>query len=242
MNRVRYLVLNAALGPLDYKVPEGMDVGPGSVVECPLGPRTVIGIVWEAERLAGTEVPAEKLRPLRDVLPDRAKLPAPGAGGGATRTQYAELIARGSVRPCANSTWRQALATLRDDRAGGTDADRAGAVGRLGMAVGLSFMAGPILATLLVADYERALRERYAIGIVGAGDFEKQQGQLGGAGLRDAFGLAVAARTPAKAAATARDRPRRPPRTLRVGGFRRRPARCGPSSRSTARAFSSLRR
>ena len=69
MNRVRCLVLNAALGPLDYKVPEGMVVGPGAVVECPLGPRTVIGIVWEAERLAGTEVPAEKLRPLRDVLP-----------------------------------------------------------------------------------------------------------------------------------------------------------------------------
>ena len=69
MNRVRCLVLNAALGPLDYNVPEGMDVGPGSVVECPLGPRTVIGIVWEAERLAGTEVPAEKLRPLRGVLP-----------------------------------------------------------------------------------------------------------------------------------------------------------------------------
>tara|TARA_R110000751_G_scaffold2018_18_gene10577 strand:+ start:359686 stop:361851 length:2166 start_codon:yes stop_codon:yes gene_type:complete len=69
MNRVRCLVLNAALGPLDYKVPEGMDVGPGSVVECPLGPRTVIGIVWEAERLPGTEVPAEKLRNLRGVLP-----------------------------------------------------------------------------------------------------------------------------------------------------------------------------
>jgi len=69
MNRVRCLVLNAALGPLDYKVPEGMDVGPGSVVECPLGPRTVIGIVWEAERLPGTEVPVEKLRNLRGVLP-----------------------------------------------------------------------------------------------------------------------------------------------------------------------------
>jgi primosomal protein N' (replication factor Y) len=69
MNRVRCLVLNAALGPLDYKVPEGMDVGPGSVVECPLGPRTVIGIVWEAERLPGTEVPAEKLRNLRGALP-----------------------------------------------------------------------------------------------------------------------------------------------------------------------------
>ncbi|WP_282098830.1 primosomal protein N' [Qipengyuania sphaerica] len=69
MNRVRCLVLNAALGPLDYKVPDGMDVGPGSVVECPLGPRTVIGIVWEAERLPGTDVPAEKLRYLRGLYP-----------------------------------------------------------------------------------------------------------------------------------------------------------------------------
>ena len=69
MNRVRCLVLNAALGPLDYKVPEGMEVGPGHVVECPLGPRTIIGIVWESERLPGTEVPAEKLRPLRSILP-----------------------------------------------------------------------------------------------------------------------------------------------------------------------------
>ncbi|WP_324826901.1 primosomal protein N' [Qipengyuania zhejiangensis] len=69
MKRVRCLVLNAALGPLDYRVPDGMDVEPGSVVECPLGPRTVTGIVWEAERLPGTDVPAEKLRPLRDALP-----------------------------------------------------------------------------------------------------------------------------------------------------------------------------
>ena len=69
MNRVRCLVLNAALGPLDYKVPEGMVVEPGAVVECPLGPRTVIGIVWEAERLPGTEVPVEKLRNLRGLLP-----------------------------------------------------------------------------------------------------------------------------------------------------------------------------
>ena len=69
MNRVRCLVLNAALGPLDYKVPDAMCVEPGSVVECPLGPRTVIGIVWEAERLPGTEVPAEKLRNLRGLLP-----------------------------------------------------------------------------------------------------------------------------------------------------------------------------
>ena len=76
MNRVRCLVLNAALGPLDYKVPEGMMVEPGQVVECPLGPRAVIGIVWEAERLPGAEVPAEKLRALRGLLPI-PPLPAP---------------------------------------------------------------------------------------------------------------------------------------------------------------------
>ena len=69
MNRVRCLVFNAALGPLDYLAPEGMDVVPGAVVACPLGPRTVLGIVWEAERLPGADVPAAKLRPLREVLP-----------------------------------------------------------------------------------------------------------------------------------------------------------------------------
>lgn len=69
MNRVRCLVFNAALGPLDYRVPDGMEVEPGSVVACPLGPRTVLGIVWEAERLPGADVPEAKLRPLREVLP-----------------------------------------------------------------------------------------------------------------------------------------------------------------------------
>lgn len=76
MNRVRCLVFNAALGPLDYRVPEGMAVTPGSVVACPLGPRTIVGIVWEAEQLPGAEVPAEKLRPLREVLPV-PPIPAP---------------------------------------------------------------------------------------------------------------------------------------------------------------------
>ncbi|GMN04052.1 primosomal protein N' [Erythrobacter sp. MTPC3] len=68
MNRVRLLVLNAALGPLDYSVPDGVQVVPGHVVIAPLGPRTVTGIVWESERLPGSEVPAEKLRPIREVV------------------------------------------------------------------------------------------------------------------------------------------------------------------------------
>ncbi len=69
MNRVRLLVLNAALGALDYSVPEGMEVGPGSVVIAPLGPRTVTGIVWDEGRLPGREVDAAKLRPIREVVP-----------------------------------------------------------------------------------------------------------------------------------------------------------------------------
>lgn len=69
MNRVRLVIFNAALGPLDYRVPDGMRVEPGSVVVAPLGPRQIIGIVWEAERLPGATVPDEKLRPLIGALP-----------------------------------------------------------------------------------------------------------------------------------------------------------------------------
>ena len=68
MNRVRLLVLNAALGPLDYKVPETMSVEAGSVVIAPLGPRKVTGIVWDEGRLPGAEVAAEKLRAIFEVV------------------------------------------------------------------------------------------------------------------------------------------------------------------------------
>ncbi|KLE33206.1 primosomal protein N' [Aurantiacibacter gangjinensis] len=77
LTRVRLLVMNAALGPLDYKVPEGMQVEHGSIVIAPLGPRQVTGIVWESERLPATSVPEEKLRGLLavlDVPPIRAEL------------------------------------------------------------------------------------------------------------------------------------------------------------------------
>jgi len=69
MNRARLLIFNAALGPLDYRVPEGMEVEPGSVVVAPLGPRQIVGIVWEAERLPAGEVPESRLRPLLATLP-----------------------------------------------------------------------------------------------------------------------------------------------------------------------------
>ncbi|MBA4164615.1 MAG: primosomal protein N' [Erythrobacter sp.] len=69
MKRVRLLTFNAALGVLDYSLPKGMQVEPGSVVMAPLGPRQVMGIVWEADRLPANEVPDAKLRPLLEVLP-----------------------------------------------------------------------------------------------------------------------------------------------------------------------------
>jgi primosomal protein N' (replication factor Y) len=67
VNRVRVLLLNAALGPLDYRVPAGMAVEPGSIVLAPLGPRQMTAIVWDPERLEAGEVEDKRLRPLLHV-------------------------------------------------------------------------------------------------------------------------------------------------------------------------------
>src|SRR5947209_20419334 len=68
MKRARVVTLNAALGPLDYRVPDAMHVEPGSIVVAPLGPRQLLGVAWEAERLPANEVPDTRLRPLARVL------------------------------------------------------------------------------------------------------------------------------------------------------------------------------
>ena len=68
IKRARVVTLNAALGPLDYRVPDGMAVEPGSIVVVPLGPRQLLGVAWEAERLPTTEVPDSRLRPLAGTL------------------------------------------------------------------------------------------------------------------------------------------------------------------------------
>jgi primosomal protein N' (replication factor Y) len=76
-SRARVVTLNAALGPLDYRVPDQMAVEPGSVVIAPLGPRQLLGVAWEPERLPTNEVPDARLRPLvgsLDVRPIAAPL------------------------------------------------------------------------------------------------------------------------------------------------------------------------
>lgn len=69
MTRVRLLVFNPVLSVLDYRLAAGATAEPGQLVIAPLGPRQVLGIVWEAERLPGTDVPEAKLRPILEVLP-----------------------------------------------------------------------------------------------------------------------------------------------------------------------------
>jgi primosomal protein N' (replication factor Y) len=76
MTRIRLLVMNAALPVLDYRAPHGVDVVPGSIVIAPLGPRQVMGIVWEPERLPAETVGDNRLRPILSVVPV-PPLPAP---------------------------------------------------------------------------------------------------------------------------------------------------------------------
>ena len=76
MARARVIVMNSALGPLDYRVPHGMSVEPGSIVVAPLGPRQLLGVVWEPERLATEEVGDNRLRNLIAVA-DVPPIPAP---------------------------------------------------------------------------------------------------------------------------------------------------------------------
>ncbi|MGW8204038.1 primosomal protein N' [Sphingomonas bisphenolicum] len=76
-SRARVLILNAALGPLDYRVPHGMTVQPGSIVVAPLGPRQLVGVVWEEESFPDVETVGDnRLRNLVEVV-DAPPLPEP---------------------------------------------------------------------------------------------------------------------------------------------------------------------
>jgi len=66
--RARVLLLNPALGPLDYRVDREHEVQPGSIVLAPLGPRQYAGVVWEPEHMpSDAEVGDNRLRPLLGV-------------------------------------------------------------------------------------------------------------------------------------------------------------------------------
>ncbi|MGJ3649053.1 primosomal protein N' [Sphingomonas sp. GlSt437] len=77
-SRVRVVILNSAVGPFDYRVPHGMAVEPGAIVIAPLGPRQLLGVAWEEERMPSPgEVGDNRLRNLLGVMdapPIRAPL------------------------------------------------------------------------------------------------------------------------------------------------------------------------
>ncbi len=78
MARAHVLLLNPALGPLDYRADREHPVEPGSIVLAPLGPRQIVGVVWEEETLpSADQVGDNRLRPLLgvyDVPPIQAPL------------------------------------------------------------------------------------------------------------------------------------------------------------------------
>ncbi|SDC96080.1 replication restart DNA helicase PriA [Sphingomonas sp. YR710] len=68
MARAHVLLLNPALGPLDYRADREHAVAPGSIVLAPLGPRQLVGVVWEEESLpSDNQVGDNRLRPLLSV-------------------------------------------------------------------------------------------------------------------------------------------------------------------------------
>lgn len=111
MNRVRLLVFNPVLNVLDYRVPDGMATPLGALVVAPLGPRQVLGVVWEPERLDGETVADSRLRPILEVLPV-PPVPAP----------LRRLIEWTADYYCAplNSVARMMLGPMAALRGGGT--------------------------------------------------------------------------------------------------------------------------
>lgn len=55
------------------------------------------------------------------------------------------------------------------DESGGGEVEKAGAVGKLGMAVGFSFMLGPLVSSIFVSDYLQALRLSAGISCLSTG-------------------------------------------------------------------------
>lgn len=60
--------MTKVIGPLDYSVPAHMNVQIGSIVEVPLGPRKLHGVIWDEHAIDTPPIDASKLRPIISVL------------------------------------------------------------------------------------------------------------------------------------------------------------------------------
>ncbi|MEE9432841.1 MAG: primosomal protein N' [Sphingorhabdus sp.] len=68
MNRVRVILLTQVIGPFDYKLPDGMDAPPGSIVIVPLGPRKLVGVVWDDGIFPDEPVEDKRLRAALELV------------------------------------------------------------------------------------------------------------------------------------------------------------------------------
>jgi primosomal protein N' (replication factor Y) len=67
-NRVRVVLLTQAIGPLDYRLPDWMDAVPGAVVVVPLGPRQLVGVVWDEGVFGEEAVDEHRLRNVIELV------------------------------------------------------------------------------------------------------------------------------------------------------------------------------
>jgi primosomal protein N' (replication factor Y) len=96
------VMLPYPLGPYTYRVPEGAAVGPGSIVMVPLGPREVLGVVWDAAPVEAAAPAVRKIKPIAHVF-DTPPLPE-------AQRRFIEWIAHYTLSP-PGAVLRMALTT-----------------------------------------------------------------------------------------------------------------------------------
>lgn len=67
-HRVRVILLTQAVGPFDYRLPFGMAAEAGSIVVVPLGPRKLLGVVWDDGIFSDEAVEEHRLRNVIEVV------------------------------------------------------------------------------------------------------------------------------------------------------------------------------
>lgn len=75
--RVRVILLTQVIGPLDYRLPDWMAAEVGSIVLVPLGPRKMVGVIWDEGVFGDAAVEEHRLRnvlELVDIPPIKAGL------------------------------------------------------------------------------------------------------------------------------------------------------------------------
>ena len=67
-NRVRVVLLTQVIGPLDYRLPARMNAVAGSIVIVPLGPRKLLGVVWDEGSFGDEAIEEHRLRNVLELV------------------------------------------------------------------------------------------------------------------------------------------------------------------------------